>query len=865
MSSDGCRRDWGKRIKEVSINFPEVKPEDKKEAKEKDQEDVKILDKIVKKIWDNEKKEFKYEECKLKNKPICDAIIDLIYFINKKYDEYKILDENVFGKILMDSGIKGKQDALKTEEMFERIAGRALEGDKVFESSVKKVIVEVIKKRDVKGDMAAKVKRWAKDRKLKIDPKEVADAIISINKNGRITESVKEQLLLKILAKRNQKDLEEIKWEIEYGDRTNKRSEDLQNEIKILMDHRLILGREGVTLDILEKRLELDIERTKKIIEDVKNNGNSQDEKLMNKIEKRLIDRTLLLEKITKTHIDFEKAYMSWVDLEGSDLFTEFFLDELQNKMKQMSAFGEALKNDVLVLEEMFNEIEDGKSLKTLLLKKELPEKISHLEAVIKAIENGEIVCKDSITEEMRDTIRQLFINWSMVDNGEVNSYSVGALMLKVLDYKSISSSFMTWLNKSENELKYIEESIKSVVYSELILPDIIGQLCLDILKKPYHDEVYAKTGKLDDVYVLKLRRIGDNKHEIDFWKEKGFEVKEDIIEDSEEKKVKKGIAGHIFKMNSFLLPYMNIFKGNQIELQKTILYGTKGKQEYCSIVDNVLKSTNNFLKDLGKEYEEQGMQSPIDCGFRRVVNDMFVNELVGHRYVTDLGEFIINLGNKEDCLYGKNVLEIITASQIKQQVVVKTKGGEIFFWDMDFIEKCVSLPEYWQSIFWGILKVYLKELFSSFISTVCNEMELDKDYLMKCCQIPADELVRFLGNRLWIISNEMCTVFGDKVDLIRFVIEENEVWEKLANGFEEIIMKIESKDLFSPVTRKIWENMVDYTYYDEKTRRNKYFEILRNVKGKKSKGNRFSQRKTGELFDRIGETYLNTNRIHRT
>ena len=86
-----------------------------------------------------------------------------------------------------------------------------------------------------------------------------------------------------------------------------------------------------------------------------------------------------------------------------------------------------------------------------------------------------------------------------------------------------------------------------------------------------------------------------------------------------------------------------------------------------------------------------------------------------------------------------------------------------------------------------------------------------------------------------------------------------------MSNGFEEIIMKIESKDLFSPVTRKIWENMVDYTYYDEKTRRNKYFEILRNVKGKKSKGNRFSQRKTGELFDRIGETYLNTNRIHRT
>lgn len=832
----------------------------------------------------NKIKKGKDNECEqmlkkfMDNEWTCSDIVSMILFVCELYDTYykkesgylDEKDEELFINFSSKSRIIKRQIS-KTNNVLKTIKACSQKDNTNIKKNIRKSINEAINARHMDSEVEKMIKEWDACCKMYVSSKEVFEWIMFIWKNQGITKEYLQQIFYKAKVGVNQIIIDNLAYQVEIE---RKKEEEIKGYREI--NSKLCEG--NVTLEDIKGWLQKEI----CILKEAKVENN------LAEVEKR----EKLLLQIKQENISTNDASLEWMKINNGVINT-YIIIRLREQEEELKGLEILLKTDYSSAEECFGKLQEEYIL--------LSDILSYKQAiglVIEAIQNNTIYEKEN--KELKQALRQLEKLYA--DRDKTDELDIVDLM-KICDkYEiehSIGCSFEKWILENEREKEYLKTLIIKVFISDLIIPDIMSDFIIGNLTSGNNYYEYERVGKIDDLngtsHVENLlygefdenKTIGSFDADINKWIKNGFDKSENNLIVGDEGKIQKNPRAKIMRIHSLWIPFIDLVNSDKTKTKEFLFAGkleendkrTVKSSKYCSQVDNIIESSFKCIERMAQPLKEFNTNCTtkveLSIEVRKAIADMTINKLVGHRYATDIGEFIINIGKREmagryDKTYVKKVtLETMSKLQKQKIPIVSVDGADNWVIKQTFIDACVKLPPYWQSVFWAVLYEYINQLQDKFYSIAGNAIK-DKDrrdVVKKNSYLQDEAFLNLMNEIVYDVVNELNKIYSDKLGIIFYILRERCSDIKEGGGLSknmlseaeinEIIAIFMESEKLSDIAEWIWRNMIDFDYYKENTSRNQDFQILRD----KNNPNKFGQRKTNQVYDAIGKTYLKFSR----
>lgn len=793
------------------------------------------------------------------NKLAASDIVELIFFVCELYDahyekEYICLDEKDKG-LLID--FSGKRRTIEKEESkrdsLKAIKACSQKDNSHIKKDIGKLISEAINARHIESEMDDVLRKWRASCELYVSFKEVCEWLLFLWTNKDITDDFLKEIFYKAKAGMIKKKIDGLTLELKGGQEQNG-GDDFEC-IKKYKEIYYKLGVGYVTIEDIKEWLQEEICEIRDMNGEIEfKQGIEVRERLLAQIDEQ--DSSLV------NDIIFE-----WMKI-NKRIINDYLSNRLQEREDQLNGWECYYQNYSLE-----DGLENLQETKVLLSEISLSKQAIHV--VRDCIANNTIGKQEN--EQLSGAMRQLGKLYDDKDRSEELKIENLMKMLDEADIDWINLSFPRWLVGNERETEYLRALVTKVFMSDLIIPDIMSDFFVKNLIAENNCYEYERMGEIENMTGLshvENKRIGSFSADVNKWIENGIEVVKTEKIDGNEGKIQKHPIAKIMRIHSLWIPFIDIVNSDKVKTKDFLFNGkleelgeARSKSiRYCSQVDNIIDSSVKCIERLDKPLkefnEECATKVELSIDVRKTITDMVINRLVGHRYATDIGEFIINIGKREMAgYYDKTYVK-----KVKSETMKNLQNEKFRIYSVDssqemtketFVDASVKLPPYWQSVFWNIIYEYINRLQDKFYS-IAEDAIKDKnkrEFIQKRVYLKDKDFLDIMYDIISKLINKLGTIFSDKMGIIFYLLRESGSNETVLSETEinEVIATLMNSAKFSDIAEWIWRNMIDFDYYMEKTRQNEDFRILRD----KTNPSKFSQRKTNIVYDTVGRTFI--------
>ena len=801
------------------------------------------------------------------NKLAASDIVELIFFVCELYDahyekEYICLDEKDKG-LLID--FSGKRRTIEKEESkrdsLKAIKACSQKDNSHIKKDIGKLISEAINARHIESEMDDVLRKWRASCELYVSFKEVCEWLLFLWTNKDITDDFLKEIFYKAKAGMIKKKIDGLTQDLkcdpeENGDDNFECIKKIEDRIKKYTEIYYKLGEGDVTIEDIKEWLQEEICKIR--------NANREIE-LKQEIEVR---EKLLVQIDGQDSSLMDDIIFEWTKI-NKGIINAYLISRLQEREKKLNDYEYAYQNDYSLEEDLENPQEKKVFLSEISLSKQA------IQVVKDCIANNTIYKQEN--EQLSGAMRQLGKLYGDKDRSEELKIENLMKMLDEEDIEWINLSFQRWLVGNERETEYLRALVTKVFMSDLIIPDIMSDFFVKNLIAENNCYEYERMGEIENMTGLshvENKRIGSFSADVNKWIENGIEVVKTEKIDGNEGKIQKHPIAKIMRIHSLWIPFIDIVNSDKVKTKDFLFNGkleelgeARSKSiRYCSQVDNIIDSSVKCIERLDKPLkefnEECATKVELSIDVRKTITDMVINRLVGHRYATDIGEFIINIGKREmagyyDTTYVKKVKSVTMKNLQNEKFRIYSVDSSQEMTKETFVDASVKLPPYWQSVFWNIIYEYINRLQDKFYS-IAEDAIKDKnkrEFIQKRVYLQDKDFLDIMYDIISKLINELQTIFSDKMGIIFYLLRERGSNETVLSETEinEVIATLMNSAKFSDIAEWIWRNMIDFDYYMEKTRQNEDFRILRD----KTNPSKFSQRKTNIVYDTVGRTFI--------